>query len=121
MVLNSGMFIFSGPFLPWDTFVPQNITPDCSIWQLFVLIILVLFFCHIPVTLALKYRIPDICTYREAIFCGRFEPIGVGPPFLAIEARARLETGTSFPSESWEVPSIPSVTRIKHPSCMASD
>ncbi len=36
-------------------------------------------------------------TYREALFCGHFGPMGVGALFLVLEARAQLETGTSLP------------------------
>ena len=44
------------------------------------------------------YRwVPDIKTLREAVFCGHFGPMGLGALFLAIEARAVLENGTSTP------------------------
>lgn len=44
------------------------------------------------------YRwIPHINTWREALFCGHFGPMGLGGLFLAIEARAVLETGTAEP------------------------
>ena len=47
--------------------------------------------------LAIKRFTPDIRTYREALFCGHFGPMGLGALFLAMEARAQLETGTSRP------------------------
>lgn len=40
---------------------------------------------------ALKPLIPDIKTWREAVFAGHFGPIGVGAIFVAILARAELE------------------------------
>jgi NhaP-type Na+/H+ or K+/H+ antiporter len=47
--------------------------------------------------LAVKRIVPDIRTYREALFCGHFGPMGLGALFLAMEARAQLERGTSLP------------------------
>lgn len=50
--------------------------------------------------LAVKRIIPDIRTYREALFCGRFGPMGLEALFLAMEARAQLERGTSLPLQN---------------------
>ncbi|EPE24604.1 hypothetical protein GLAREA_08457 [Glarea lozoyensis ATCC 20868] len=97
MILNSGMFVFFGSIIPFDKFVPSYTTPNCGIWQLFIFLILVLLFRRIPVVLAMKRIVPELHTYREALFCGHFGPMGVGALFLAIEARAQLETGTSIP------------------------
>ncbi|KAK5239824.1 Na+/H+ antiporter, partial [Cryomyces antarcticus] len=47
--------------------------------------------------LALKPIIPDIKTWREALFAGHFGPIGVGALFVAILARAELETESTTP------------------------
>ena len=47
--------------------------------------------------LALKPIIPDIKSWREALFCGHFGPIGVGAIFISILARAELETGQGTP------------------------
>jgi NhaP-type Na+/H+ or K+/H+ antiporter len=47
--------------------------------------------------LAVKRIVPDIRTYREALFCGHFGPLGLGALFLAMEARAQLETRTPLP------------------------
>lgn len=60
-------------------------------------LVLILLFWRIPIVLALKKFFPDFKTYSEALFAGHFGPMGVGALFLAIEARARLETGTSRP------------------------
>jgi len=97
MLLNSSIFVYFGSIIPFHTFVPRDITPHCGIWQLALFLALVLLFRRIPIVLALTRFIPDIRTYREALFCGHFGPMGVGALFLAIEARAQLETGTSLP------------------------
>lgn len=97
LILNSSMFVFFGSIIPWKTFVPREITPHCGVWQLCLFLVLVLLFRRIPIVLAMKRFIPDVRTYREALFCGHFGPMGVGALFLAMEARAELENGTSVP------------------------
>jgi NhaP-type Na+/H+ or K+/H+ antiporter len=98
LMLNSSMFVFFGAIIPWHTFVPRPVTPNCGIWQLLLFFVLVIIFRRIPIVLALKRFIPDLKTYREALFCGHFGPMGVGALFLAMEARGELETnGSSVP------------------------
>lgn len=58
---------------------------------------MVIFFRRIPIMMALKPFIPDVKTWREALFAGHFGPIGVGAIFAAILARAELETDTTTP------------------------
>lgn len=94
--LRRGAF-FSPLFPTWEyiwrkrRFSPRSVTPHVGIWQLTVFLILVLLFRRIPIVLAMKRFIPDIRTYREALFCGHFGPMGVGALFLAMEARGQLE------------------------------
>lgn len=97
LLLNSTMFVYFGSDIPFKLFMPHKITPHLGLWQLFLFLALVLLFRRLPAVLALKRWIPDIKTYREALFCGHFGPMGVGALFLAIESRAQLETGTSEP------------------------
>ncbi|KAF8865224.1 Sodium/hydrogen exchanger [Acephala macrosclerotiorum] len=97
MILNSSLFISFGALIPWKKFVPRDLTPNCGVWQLVVFLILVLLFRRIPIVLVMKRFIPDISTYREALFCGHFRPMGVGALFLAMEAREELEPKSSFP------------------------
>ncbi|CZR55424.1 related to Na+/H+ antiporter CNH1 [Phialocephala subalpina] len=96
MMLNSSLFIFFGALIPWKKFVPRDITPYCGPRQLILFLILVLLFRRIPIVLALKRFIPDLRTYREALFCGHFGPMGVGALFLAMEARSELEPPGTF-------------------------
>ncbi|KAJ4359645.1 uncharacterized protein N0V89_000200 [Didymosphaeria variabile] len=96
LVLNSTMFVFFGAMIPWASFnALDSITPG----RLFGLLALILAFRRIPVVFAAyKLRLlPHIRTSTEALFAGHFGPIGVGALFLAIEARAQLETDTSLP------------------------
>ena len=95
LFLNSSLFVYFGAIIPWSDFSPRDITPDVTVGRLIGLLALILLFRRIPIVLAMKRFIPDIRTYREALFCGHFGPMGVGALFLAIEARAQLETSTS--------------------------
>ena len=97
LMLNSSMFVYFGAIIPWSQFAPSTLTPDLTAGKLIGLLVLIILFRRIPIVLALKRFIPDIQTYREALFCGHFGPMGVGAIFLVIEARAQLETETSSP------------------------
>jgi NhaP-type Na+/H+ or K+/H+ antiporter len=96
LLINLAFFVYFGTIVPWNLFnspVILGITP----WRLVVLGLLVLFFRRIPIMLLLKPFIPDIKTWREAMFAGHFGPIGVGGLFVAILARAELETESTTP------------------------
>lgn len=95
LLLNLAYFVYLGSVIPWEQYnAPEfGLTP----WRLVVIAILVIFFRRIPIMLALKPIIPDIKTWREALFAGHFGPIGVGAIFAAILARAELETDTTVP------------------------
>lgn len=96
LLINLAFFVYFGAIIPWGQFnAPEiiGLTP----WRLVVLGILVLFFRRIPIMLLLKPAIPDIKTWREASFAGHFGPIGVGGLFVAILARAELETESTTP------------------------
>lgn len=97
LLLNSSMFVYFGAIIPWSHFTPGEYTQQITPGRLIALLILILLFRRIPIVLAMKSFIPDIQTYREAIFCGHFGPMGLGALFLVIEARAQLENGTSQP------------------------
>jgi Na(+)/H(+) antiporter len=96
LLINLAFFVYFGSIIPWEQFnQPEliGLTP----WRLVVLGLLVLFFRRIPIMLMLKPIIPDIKTWREASFAGHFGPIGVGGLFVAILARAELETESTTP------------------------
>ncbi|KAK2809024.1 hypothetical protein FQN49_008655, partial [Arthroderma sp. PD_2] len=95
LLLNLAYFVYFGAIIPWQQFnLPElGMVP----WRLVVLAILVLFFRRIPAMLMLKPFIPDVKTWREALFAGHFGPIGVGAIFACILARAELETHSTQP------------------------
>lgn len=96
LLINLAFFVYFGTIIPWELFNSPEII-GISAWRLVVLGILVLLFRRIPIMLILKPIIPDIKTWREALFAGHFGPIGVGGLFVAILARAELETEETTP------------------------
>lgn len=97
LLLNSAMFVYLGTIIPWYDFEPHSITPEITPVRLVAFVVLVLLFRRIPIVMAIYKWIPDIYTFREALFCGHFGPMGLGGVFLAIEARAMLENGSASP------------------------
>ncbi|KAL8934317.1 MAG: hypothetical protein Q9211_005295 [Gyalolechia sp. 1 TL-2023] len=95
LLLNLAYFVYLGAIIPWDQY--NNPIIGLTPWRLVVISICVLLFRRIPVMLALKPLIPDVKTWREALFAGHFGPIGVGAIFAAILARAELETTSTVP------------------------
>ena len=75
LLLNSSMFVYFGAIIPWSQFRPSTIQPDLTAGKLVGLLILIILLRRIPIVLALKRFIPDIRTYREALFCGHFGPM----------------------------------------------
>lgn len=103
LVLDSSVFVYFGSMIPWRAFLPRSgdvLDGHINPLTLLLFFALVLLLRRLPVVLALHAAgglVPDVKTYKEALFCGHFGPMGVGALFLAIEARAHLETGTSLP------------------------
>lgn len=95
LLLNLAYFVYLGAIIPWEKYdAPElGLTP----WRLVVIAILVIFFRRIPIMMALKPLIPDIKTWREALFAGHFGPIGVGAIFAALLSRAELEHDSTTP------------------------
>jgi len=58
--------------MPFSTFYNEHTT--ISVWRLVALAILVILFRRLPVILVLYKWIPDIRTFREAVFSGHFGP-----------------------------------------------
>lgn len=109
LVLDSSVFVYFGSMIPWKQFISGKdgvLHGHIGVGSLFLFLGLVLLFRRIPAVMMMHgwKAIPDVKTYKEALFCGHFGPMGVGALFLAIEARAKLETGTSIPLPSPERP-----------------
>ncbi|EEA28623.1 Na+/H+ antiporter Nha1 [Talaromyces marneffei ATCC 18224] len=102
LLLNLAYFVYFGAIIPWSSYnMPElGMVP----WRLVVIAILVIFFRRIPIMMILKPIIPDVKTWREALFAGHFGPIGVGAIFAAILARAELENDSTQPDALADMP-----------------
>ncbi|KAJ3569582.1 hypothetical protein NP233_g4952 [Leucocoprinus birnbaumii] len=91
LLFNIGAFVFVGAWMPFDQFQDAELT--LSVWRLIVIAILVLLLKRLPVLIALYKFIPDVKTFREALFTGHFGPIGIGAVFISTLAAEILHTG----------------------------
>ncbi|KAL9931627.1 hypothetical protein V8E36_009413 [Tilletia maclaganii] len=98
LLFNCAAFIYIGALMPFAAWVDTAST--LNIWRLFVLAIAVLLLKRIPIIIALWKLIPDIKTFREALFAGHFGPIGVGAIFIATLGRTELPEEINNPPES---------------------
>lgn len=89
-VMNCACFIYIGAWLPFDNYhSPEyGITP----WKLVVLMIAILFLRRIPFLLMVYKFVPEITSWKEALFSGHFGPMGVGAVFVSSLALTRLPT-----------------------------
>jgi NhaP-type Na+/H+ or K+/H+ antiporter len=88
LVLNCACFVYIGAWVPFNAFTIDNlgITP----WRLVVLTSGIMGLRRIPAILALYKWIPEIASWREALFSGHFGPMGVGAVFISTLALHRL-------------------------------
>lgn len=105
LLLNLAYFVYFGTIIPWEQY--NNTDLGLTAWKLVVIALFVIFFRRIPIMMALKPLIPDIKTWREALFAGHFGPIGVGAIFVAMLARGELEHENPVPLG--EVPTDPTL------------
>ena len=104
LLFNLSFFVYYGSIILWSSMNSPLLT--IVPWRLVVIAVLILLFRRIPIILAVKSLIPDIKSWREALFCGHFGPIGAGAVFISMLARAELETGHGIQLE--ELPTDPS-------------
>ncbi|KAJ7061635.1 Sodium/hydrogen exchanger family-domain-containing protein [Mycena amicta] len=91
LLFNVASFVYIGAWMPFSQFSdPQGTT--LQVWRLIVIAILVLLFRRLPAMIAFYRWIPDIKTFREAVFSGHFGPIGVGAVFISTLAAEVLHT-----------------------------
>ncbi|KZW00958.1 hypothetical protein EXIGLDRAFT_666780 [Exidia glandulosa HHB12029] len=88
LLFNVATFIYIGAWMPFETFTNHELT--LVPWRLVVIGLLVLVVRRLPIVLALYRWIPDIKTFREALFAGHFGPMGVGAIFISTLAAKEL-------------------------------
>ncbi|KAF5374204.1 hypothetical protein D9758_004625 [Tetrapyrgos nigripes] len=89
LLFNIASFIFVGAWMPFSAFDDKE-ELTLEVWRLVIIAILVLLFRRLPVVIALYKWIPDIKTFREAIFSGHFGPMGIGAVFISTLAAGFL-------------------------------
>ncbi|KAG8895386.1 hypothetical protein FRC01_012409, partial [Tulasnella sp. 417] len=101
LLFNCACFIYIGAWFPFNDFnAPElTITP----WRLSLIAILVLLLRRLPAVIALHRWIPDIKTFREALFSGHFGPMGVGAVFISTLASTKLPDPVSPPTSQIEL------------------
>ncbi|KAI0650295.1 Sodium/hydrogen exchanger family-domain-containing protein [Trametes meyenii] len=101
LLLNCGCFVYIGAWLPFNMYdAPElGITP----WRLVVLFVAVLVLRRIPPLLLLYKWVPEIETWKEALFTGHFGPMGVGAVFVSTLAVMELPAPQSPPQSQAEM------------------
>lgn len=95
LLFNVACFVYIGAWTPFNDFNDPVLT--VTVWRLVVIAILVLLLRRLPIMVALYRWIPDVKTFREAVFSGHFGPMGVGAVFISTLAYRKLphaEEGT---------------------------
>ncbi|TFL02627.1 Sodium/hydrogen exchanger family-domain-containing protein [Pterulicium gracile] len=81
LLFNIATFIYLGAWIPFDHYDDPALT--LTVWRLVLIALLILLLRRLPIMIALYKWIPDIKTFREAVFCGHFGPMGVGAVFIS--------------------------------------
>ncbi|KAG8213687.1 Cation/H+ exchanger [Butyriboletus roseoflavus] len=100
-VLNCGCFIYIGAWLPFESYnTPElGITP----WRLVVLMIAILVLRRIPPLLLLYRWVPEVKSWKEALFCGHFGPMGVSAVFVSALALTQLPAPANPPANQGQL------------------
>jgi len=100
ILFNVAAFIFVGAWMPFGKFHPSSsLGVGVEVWRLIVLAVLVLLLRRLPIMMGLYRWIPDVKSWREAVFSGHFGPMGIGAIFISTLAEEFLhEHLASHPS-----------------------
>ncbi|KIY65349.1 hypothetical protein CYLTODRAFT_356931 [Cylindrobasidium torrendii FP15055 ss-10] len=100
-LLNCACFIYIGAWLPFTDFnLPEfGVVP----WRLIVLFVAILVLRRFPSIMMLFRWVPEIRTWKEALFTGHFGPMGVGAVFISTIALERLPHPGEHPTTQPEI------------------
>ncbi|KAI0087886.1 Sodium/hydrogen exchanger family-domain-containing protein [Irpex rosettiformis] len=101
LLFNIAAFVFVGAWMPFNSFSDGEI--GLSVWRLIVIGILVILLRRLPIMVALYKWIPDVKTFREAIFSGHFGPMGVGAIYISTLAAQQLPEPSSPPENQTQL------------------
>lgn len=95
-ILDVSVFTTLGTVLPWSVWL--NPDPPVSITRLVGFSIGILALRRIPAVLAVARWVPEIRSFREAMFVGWFGPMGIGAIYYALKA---CKSGRALLSGVW--------------------
>ncbi|KAI0327127.1 Sodium/hydrogen exchanger [Cubamyces sp. BRFM 1775] len=100
-IMNCGCFIYIGAWMPFDMFnaAEFGITP----WRLFALFVAVLTLRRIPPLIMLYKWVPEIASWKDALFSGHFGPMGVGAVYVSTLAVLELPRPNGPPQNQAEL------------------
>ncbi|KAJ6590368.1 Sodium/hydrogen exchanger family-domain-containing protein [Mycena sp. CBHHK59/15] len=87
LAFDSSVFLVIGALLPWGTWLDRNFLPP---WSLVLLGVMIMLFRRLPAVLLTWRIIPQLKTWKEAIFVGHFGPISAGALYYALIATEEL-------------------------------
>ena len=90
LLFNVACFVYIGAWTPFTDFDDPVLT--VTVWRLIVISILILLLRRLPIMVALYKWIPNVKTFREAVFSGHFGPMGVGAPIVVDYSLSRSLT-----------------------------
>ncbi|KAF9459813.1 Cation/H+ exchanger [Collybia nuda] len=101
LIFNCACFVYIGAWLPFTSFNAPSlgITP----WRLSALFLGILVLRRVPAILALYPWIPEIKTWREALFSGHFGTMGIGAVFISSLALHKLPKPHDVPVGEAEI------------------
>ncbi|THH29119.1 hypothetical protein EUX98_g5069 [Antrodiella citrinella] len=100
LLFNVAAFVFVGAWMPFNQFTDEALS--LNVWRLIVIAICVIIARRLPVILVLYRWIPDIKTFREAVFSGHFGPMGVGAVYISTLAAMQLPPPSNPPQNQTE-------------------
>ncbi|KAJ7696315.1 Sodium/hydrogen exchanger family-domain-containing protein, partial [Mycena rosella] len=115
LLFNVAAFVYVGAWMPFASF--QDGAGTLRVWRLVVLALCVLTLRRLPIMIALYRWIPDIKTFREAVFSGHFGPIGVGAVFISTLATQVLQNSPLSQEGAGGDPQVALLARTIQPIC----
>jgi NhaP-type Na+/H+ or K+/H+ antiporter len=100
LLFNVASFVYVGAWMPFDSFSNEILT--LSVGRLVVTAFLILMLKRLPIMIALYKFIPDVKTFREALFSGHFGPVGIGAVYISTFAVGYLPKPSNPPANQAE-------------------
>ncbi|KAJ7696300.1 hypothetical protein B0H17DRAFT_859490, partial [Mycena rosella] len=116
LLFNVAAFVYVGTWMPFASFEDAAGT-TLRVWRLVVLALCVLTLRRRPIMIALYRWIPDIKTFREAVFSRHFGPIGVGAVFISTLATQVLQDSPLSQEGAGGDPQVALLARTIQPIC----